>query len=325
VTVAEAPTSVIRKKLMSARSDIHEGGPGADRAWRLALARRARDLIKLQLEVRSLTLDLCSLTELLDLPAERAMIAVLEGPSQTMGLWIADPSVLAAMIEAQTLGRVLPGPAAARKPTRTDAAMIADLVDAMLKTLETGLAEDPDLIWAGGFRYASFLDDPRPLGLLLEDEPYRVLRAEVALGTGAKSGVILLVLPAEGRGRLPASSAGAAPHADPGPAFAVQLADRLSGADSQLEAVIARLTLPIAVMMALRPGEVLSLPMAALDRITLEGIDGRRLAMGKLGQNRGMRAVRLTPEASHAAGPRAGTVISPPDAGQLVLRQTGTR
>ena len=34
-----------------------------------------------------------------------------------------------------------------------------------------------------------------------------------------------------------------------------------------------------------------------LDRIGFEGVDGRRIAEGRLGQNRGMRAVRLGPAA----------------------------
>lgn len=324
MAVAKTQSGVLRRKLVAAKAGAGDEGPGADRAWRLALARTARDLLKLQLDVTALGMTQHSLADLLELPAERALIAVLEGPQQTMGLWVADPSVLAALIEVQTLGRVSAHSVHARKPTRTDAAMVADLVDAALKGLEAGLADDPDLVWAGGFRYASFLDDPRPLGLLLEDEDYRVLRAEVSLAAGAKSGLILLAVPAEGRGKRPPPSAGVVPQIDPGPIFAAALSERVSGAESALEAVLARLTLPISVMMTLQPGEILPLPLAALDRITLEGIDGRRLAMGKLGQNRGMRAVRLTPEAAQASGVRPGVVLAAPEPGRAVLRPTGT-
>ena len=282
--------------------------------------------MKLPLDVTSLSLERRSLAELLELPPERSLICVLEGPRQTMGLWVACPAVLAALIEVQTLGRVSGAPAVPRKPTRTDAAMVAGLVDSTLQMFETGLAEDPDLVWAGSFRYASFLDDPRPLGLLLEDEPYRVLRTQVSLAGGAKSGMILLALPAEGRGTasVSAATATATTEAELAPSFAELLADRLQGADSQMEAVLARLTLPISAMLALQPDEVLPLPLAALDRITLEGIDGRRLAMGKLGQNRGMRAVRLTPEVTEAAPARPGSVQAAPPPSQFALRPTGT-
>ena len=56
--------------------------------------------------------------------------------------------------------------ASPRKPTRTDAAMVAGLIDAALAGLEQALLQEADLVWAGGFRYASFLDDARPIGLL---------------------------------------------------------------------------------------------------------------------------------------------------------------
>lgn len=323
--VAVAEAGVIRRKLVAGRVDPGEGCPGADRAWRLALARSARDLLRLQLDIDSLALERRSLAELLELPPERALIGVLDGPQQAMGLWIADPAVLAALIEVQTLGKVSASAAAPRKTTRTDAAMVADFVDATLKALETSLAEDGDLVWAGGFRYASFLDDPRPLGLLLEDEAYLVLRAQIALAGGLKSGTLLLALPAEGRGQIPAALQAAVTDPAPGPSFAELLEDRVNGADSQMEAVLARLTLPISAMMALQPGEVLPLPLAAIDRITLEGVDGRRLAMGKLGQNRGMRAIRLTPEVALTATARPGTVLPATASGhQPMMRQTGT-
>jgi len=72
------------------------------------------------------------------------------------------------------------------------------------------------------------------------------------------------------------------------------------------------------------------LPRAALDQIRLEGIGGRRLGAGKLGQNRGMRAVRLTAEAAAAVPlPAAGGVRAPAPAPAVAAavetpRLTGT-
>ena len=65
------------------------------------------------------------------------------------------------------------------------------------------------------------------------------------------------------------------------------------GAQAELSAVLHRLTLPLSAVLALRAGDVLPLPSAALDRVSVEGLDGRRLALGKLGQNQGSRALRL--------------------------------
>ena len=291
--MAEAGQGIIRRKVAAARAEVAAGGPGADRCWRLALARAARDKLKAVLEFRSLALDRRSLAELMDLPPERSLIAVLDGPAEGLGVIMLDPQVLAGFIEAQTIGKIKSTELAARKATRTDAAMVAGLIDAALRGLEQALADEADLVWAGGFRYASFLDDPRPLGLLLEDTTYRVLKAVVDLGGGARSGEILLALPAEGRGIMPDAKAGAGDAADHGHVFMQALSERVNGAHGGLDAVLARLTLPLNEVMMLTEGALLALPQAGLDRISLEGLDGRRVAEGRLGQNRGMRAIRL--------------------------------
>lgn len=286
--------NVIRRKIAASLAGRAEGGPGADRGWRLALARAARDRLKLPLEVVSLSLGQCSLAELLELPPERSLIAMLQGPADGVGLLVLSPGVLAAMVEVQTLGRVGTAPLAARRPTRTDAAMVAEVLDAALTGLEVALAEEADLIWAGGFRYASFLEDPRPLGLLLEDIPYRLLQAEVSLAEGARGGQVLLALPAEGRGARPALSPGAAETlAQAGPAFSEALAAQVEAADCVLDAVLARVSLPLERVMQFRVGETVTLPRASLDRLSFVGLDGRSLSKGKLGQQRGMRAIRL--------------------------------
>ncbi len=310
--MTEGKGGVIRRKLAAARAEAAEGGPGADRGWRLSLARAARDQLKLGLEVTSMALSRLSLPELLELPPERSMLVVLEGPAEGLGLLVLSPAILQGFVEVQTIGRVASAPVAARKPTRTDAAMVAGLIDAALGGLEQVLAQEADLIWAGGFRYASFLDDPRPLGLLLEETAYRVLSAEVSLAMGLRSGPVILALPAEGRGRLPTLPEAPVAVAESGPAFTVQLADRLSGADCALDAVLTRLNLPLNRLLSLVEGEVLALPFAALDRISLEGLDGRRVGEGKLGQNRGMRALRLSPAAAaQTPPPRPASQIVP--------------
>lgn len=322
--MAEAQqVGVIRRKIAAAKAQMAEGGPGADRGWRLALARAARDRLSLPLEVTALAIQRHSLTELLELPPQQALIAVLQGPAEGMGLLILSPPVLAAMIEAQTLGKVSTGALASRKPTRTDAAMVAPTLDAALLGLEQALAQEADLQWAGGFRYASFLDDPRPLGLLLEDIDYRVLTAELSLGLGARQGMILLALPAEGRGMLPATQASGPDAAgQTGAAFAQALADQVDTVSCVLDAVVSRVSLPLARVMALKVGEVIPLPRAAIDRICFEGLDGRALAEGRLGQNRGMRAIRL------AGGEGAAPARAVPPAREVAvqaepLRQTG--
>jgi flagellar motor switch protein FliM len=166
------------------------------------------------------------------------------------------------------------------------------MIDKALKSLELGLAQSNDLTWTSGFSYASFLEDARPLGLLLEDTAYQVLFAEVSLADGARNGQILLALPADGRGAPPKL-------VEPPPSraaemvFGAALVEQIMGSQAEIIAVLSRVNLPLDRLLDLKVGEQISLNEAALDQICLEGRDGLRIANGKLGQNAGMRAIRI--------------------------------
>jgi flagellar motor switch protein FliM len=285
-------TDVIRRKVDRARQPHAEGAPGADRAWRLALARAAHETMGLHLDFRRLSVARAGLAEILDLAPDRALIALLDGPGGGLGTLMLAPGVTSALIEMQTLGRLQANPPPPRRPTRIDAAMVSGVIDRALVDLTLTLAEEDDLIWAGGFRYASYLDEVRPLGLMLEEEAYRVLTAEVSLGPGARGGGVVLVLPATGRGEGPSARPDMGAETPTLP-FTAALAAQVEQVDCRLDAVIGRLVLPIRHIMAMAPGEVLPIPLAALDAVTLETVDGRRIARARLGQNRGMRALKI--------------------------------
>lgn len=295
-------TDVIRRKIDRARPAAAEGAPGADRGWRLALARAMRDAMALDIEFRRLSITRQNLAEILETVPERALLALLDGPAGGLGVIMLAPDVTAALIEMQTLGRLSAQPPAARKPSRIDAAMVAGVIDRALVGLDATLADEADLAWAGGFRYASWLEDARPLGLMLEEDGYRVLSATIALGDVGREGQVILILPAEGRGERPAMTID--PQASAAPLFAQALQAQVMQTDCRLDAVIGRLTLPLRQIMDLAVGEVLVLPTAGIDAISLETIDGRRVAGARLGQHRGMRALKLSEEVAMTAAPQ---------------------
>jgi flagellar motor switch protein FliM len=293
-------TDVIRRKIDRARPAQAEGAPGADRGWRLALARATRDAMGLDLDFRKLSIVRHTLAEILEIVPDRALLALLDGPGGGLGVIMFAPTVTAALIEMQTLGQLAAHAPAPRRPSRIDAAMVAGVIDRALAGLDETLAEEADLAWAGGFRYASHLEDARPLALMLEEETYRVLTADVALGSGGREGRVILVLPAEGRGQRPELAVEAGDSAVP--EFSAALQAQVMQADCRLDAVVGRVTLPLRHVMALVVGEVLSLPSAALDAIALETVEGRHIALARLGQHRGMRAVKLSEAVSARQG-----------------------
>lgn len=280
------------------------------RAFSQALERAAQDLMGLALRVSALREDRMTLAELPELLEERSLLAVLEGPGDALGLFALAPTAMSALVEMQTMGRLSAAAPALRRPTRTDAAMSAGFIDGVLGALEAALAGHEASGWAGGYRYASFLDDPRPLGLLLEDLAYRVFRADLSLGEdGARSAALIWAVPAVGRRSVtspPAAADGASATPDAAQIAAQetwgkQLEQSVMGAHVILDAVLDRLTMPLSAVLGLQVGAEIPLPRAAVGALKLEGVDHRVVCKGRLGQTRGQRALRLEGVAEGAA------------------------
>jgi flagellar motor switch protein FliM len=264
-----------------------------EKAWTLALARAARDEMAVTLHLREFRSARRTLAEVVEMVPDLALIAALdEGSGEATGCIALDAAVMAGMVEALTTGAVTAG--AARRPTRTDAALLAPLLDRALAGFEAAAGEAGLADWARGFRFAATVEGGRGLSLLLEDTLYRVLEGEVDLGQGARRGRMLLAVP-DGRAAV---ALPAAPEADA--RFAEDLAAQVGGAEARLEAVLLRLSLPLGVVMGLRVGQDLALTRADIGRIALEGLDGRKVGAGRLGRQGAQRAVRLVMEEATA-------------------------
>ena len=175
--------SVLARKLAAVRAaqspavlnvspelDVQSIVDPAERAWRIALARAARDHMKLALSFASLSADEVGLVEVLDTPMERALILMLEGTGEALGLMVISPPILSGMIEMLTLSRLATDHNdAPRNPTRTDAAMVVDMIDAALAAFAQAMSEISASDWSQPYRYAAYIEDPRPLHLILDD------------------------------------------------------------------------------------------------------------------------------------------------------------
>ncbi len=295
---AQQRGAVLRRKLRTAQvAEAPPPRPGPERMIGLAIAKAAQDRLGLELDARSMVETRASLAELPELIEDMSLLLMIEGPRDAMGLISVPGSTLSAILEIQTMGKIGRTTPPPRKPTRMDAAMTVELIDAILAGIDAGLAGTQDAVWATGFRYASCLDDTRPIGLLMEDVSYRVWTMQLGIGAKAtREGGLLWIVPEEGRAQrsLPVEQKTdpvAAP--PPDPEWARRMERAVMGTQTTLEAILHRVSLPLSVVMGLRPGMDIPLPDNALSHLHLEA-DGRAVATVKLGQVRGMRAVRLT-------------------------------
>lgn len=313
--------TLLRRKLEAGAPDpalAVSAPPTVEKALGLAMARVSDRLLTLAVTARETSQATRSLAELLDELPENGLIAVLEGPQEAQGVMVLEAALLAALVEQQTAGGLSPraGAGASRRPTRTDAALCADWIDAVLGALGEGFAEAPEASWLTGFGFSCHLPDARPLGLMLEDEPYRVLSFALDLASGARQGAGKLILPAAGRGARPHPAHPPGPGPAPGPAAAPERPDwgarmqaQLMEAEVTLRAVLHRGERSIEQILALQPGALIALPEAGLDGLRLEAGDGHVVARGKLGQSGGLRAVRLSDGAREAAADPLGRAM----------------
>lgn len=285
--------SVVRLKRGGA-----EGAPDqavVERVLALALARAGQDELGAALRLGKLHQNRRALAEIVDTLPEPALILVLDDKAgEGLAAAVIDAALMAGMVEAMTTGTVTPGEGAARRPTRTDAALLAPVIDCALSALEAAATEAGLAALARGFRFASVAEGGRALSLLLEDGFYRLLAAEVDLAAGGRQGQLWLALPEQRPAVIPQVTDSASLR------FRADLQAQVEGAEARLQAVLLRLTLPLGQVMALHPGQQLPLPRADAGRIAVEGLDGRHVATARLGRHGNLRALRLTAEGGEA-------------------------
>jgi flagellar motor switch protein FliM len=198
-----------------------------------------------------------------------------------LGLLTLCPDLVAAAVECQTTGAVRPRPAEPRRPTATDAAMAEAVAAATLAQFAALLCHLPDPPEVAGLTVGAPFPDPGAVALALREGAYRRWRLSFRIAEG-RTGTLCLIL-------APAEAAGAGL---PDPAWRAALGRSVMASPAALDAVLARLRLPLAEIGGLEAGQVLPLG-AALDDLTLAAPGGEVVATGRLGRAGDRRAVRL--------------------------------
>lgn len=302
-----------------------------DRVAAVALGRTADRLYGLPTFVESVANAPATPAELAELFPERALLAVVQGDGDRLGVVALCPSLIASLIEMQAIGRVSSRAVRARKPTRTDASITADFVNRLLCELGNAAAAGPDCPDFAHYRYASFLDDARPLLLMLDDAPLANLTLTFRIGNGGqRDGKIIVALPTGSgaelsgfNGTMPALTMQTPepdfdthePFAQATDSFLLpeagygdpdSLAPAVQQAPIPLRGVLCRRPMTLRAIRALKAGDLIPLPAGALNETRLETESGQILALGRLGEADGLHAIRLHDPDHHAGGAEGG-------------------
>ncbi len=295
--------ALMARKLAAGRAVADPADLEREHVLHMAFSRAAERAMKLPLRVQSCFATVRSSAEIAESLPDNGLLLLTEGPEAGVGLVVVTPDALSCLIEVMTTGHLRDHAAPTRRPTRTDAAMAVGFVDAVLTDIAALFAESPDVTWAGGFRYASHLPDPRPLALLLEEPAYRTYRLQLTFGVpdgpqgDMRRGDVMLVYPAIGRGPGPRTDLAddAEPHGTKAgqQEWAQDLERAVLPVTTEVAAVLGRVTLPLSTVLRLETGQSLVLPPGALQAVQLEGKGGVALCFAQLGQADGRRALRV--------------------------------
>jgi flagellar motor switch protein FliM len=268
------------------------------RQLRRALETGADKRLGLPLEVRSVHQSLRPLEEVRGLLEGSGFLALLEGrPGAGFGL---DMTVLTGLVEHQTIGHILPRSDMTRGPTRVDAALLAPLLDDSLGRFDNALREDGGGPWGLGYGFGAMVGTARALVLALSEGLYHVFELDLALMGGVREGRMVFAFP----DKVEATPPKEAPAPDPVPPGESLRAGVLT-AQATLDAVLARVSMPLARFQGLSVGDTIPLPPGALKDARLEmGAKAGGVPV-TLGQLHGFRAVRL----------KAGQIPAPGEAG----------
>lgn len=296
-----ATNEVLKRKFAAGQASVNPAVMSCERALHLAILKSAEKLWKLPVRTPEFADRRMSGPELGEILPDQALIYLLDGPSEGMGLAALSPDAMAAIVEVVTLGRPADHPPPVRRPTRIDAALTAGFIDAVLSEFEGLLACEEASLWSTGFRYSAHLPDRRPLGLMFEEPAYRVLRFTIAFGLPLgqdaedRRGDLYLAFPLPGRGPKPQPrpQTGTEITTQQGEVWARDMGRALGGAEAEMQAILARITLSLGDLFRLAPGQCLTVPAQVLTSVQIEGDEGQVLGRAALGADLGRRALRL--------------------------------
>ncbi|WP_407495547.1 FliM/FliN family flagellar motor switch protein [Pseudooceanicola sp. MF1-13] len=277
--------AVLRRKASAAKEVWQARAMSPAKALRLSLARSAEDLWDLALAASGISLSEEPLDAVIDALPDDGLITLLDGPEGAIGAAFFQFPVVSGLVEVQTIGKVSKLAPDPRRVTRTDAAMVAPLIDATLERFEALLDETGGADWAKGFRFGSMMDSARLLSLALRATDFHVFRVTLDLAA-EREGEAMLIFPVIEAAVLdtPAGSAGTS----------AALEASVMQAPAELRAVLHRFSLPLSAISALKPGDTLPIPAEAIGQTELEVGAQSVLIQSRLGQMNGMRAVRLS-------------------------------
>ena len=279
--------SVIYRKTRVARDGFDARVMSPAKAFRLSLAKAADVLFDLDVTIATIEQIKLKHGDIQKEMGDDGLLILLDGYGGSRAVLKFDMQLLSALIEVQTTGKVSPADIPARVMTRTDAAMVAPLVNALMSGFDMQMSAEFDDFRETGFGFGDMAEDARALSLVLVDPEFELFRISVDVANGTKSGCLTVMAP------VPPKNDFGLSHEKTGTQNVSGLEQNTMNAPIVLSAAMARVSMPLKEIWAFQPGHKMALPIDSMNETLLLGAKGHVVSEVRLGQLNGWRAVRF--------------------------------
>ena len=277
--------SVLRKKLRPRQPSRGRSHKFLDGFAEEMIRRAAKAAHNLDVAVPEFSVDQVERKEAIAAIQEPSLMFYLMTDDERLGLITLDGTVVDALIEQQTLGRVAKAPRGERSVTALDAKLSEAFAKTTLKQMESFLKVPNAPAVLKGYTLGNREDDKAAMTIALEEDHYDILGVSVDLGPGIKTGKVQLWFPAVSETSLALSGGG-------------EVSEELMEIAKELivpcAACLPPIQVPAKLLVSLEIGAVIPLPRDAMGEVGLKDAKDRSFAIGKLGQLNGLRALRVT-------------------------------
>lgn len=265
-------------------------------ALRLAVARAGRHSLSCDLSVAVLTeTKLPAAIGLIDPLSSLALVAPIQSPGGDTGLVAMDRTGLDIVLGLRTTGRLTqsarPNAGTEKPATLVEAALVRPLVNSIMTAWHVALEGDKFERLVTGYRCGAPGGSVRGQLLSVTEGGVYWLQLELLFGHDILA-KMAFVLPID-RIDLPRATS-RKPNSTDGQAWSHGLTSAVLDSRIPIEAVLHRQSLSLTRLQALTEGDILRLPDDALSRVILTTEDRTAVALGRLGQRSGARALRLS-------------------------------
>lgn len=281
--------SVLQRKAQVGRKEHQARAMTVPKALRIGLAKVADDAFDMALAVIGVTKETASASGLLADVGDETLLLMLDGVAGKPGGALLGNTLVSALVQQQTTGRVAAASAVDRPMTATDAALCAPMIDLLFKRAHGLVDNEVDRAVLPCLKFGARAENKRLFELALEEPEYTVLRLTIDIAGGVAQSSLVLVLP------LPDAQPELARASDARetPPSKRTLEPAVMDVPAELSAVLCRLRFSLAQVGAFETGQTIDIPAEAFDAVELISITGRRVSTGAMGHVDGNRALML--------------------------------